>query len=85
MMIIYLLIFWNIINIISIITNKIFGFEVGFTLAQQLFLSYIYIDSKRQPQKIVILYFFKIKNCYFPNTLIILSIIFRGGIYDNKV
>ena len=82
MMIIYLLIFLNIINILS---NKIFGFKVGFTLAQQLFLSYIYIDSKRQPQKIVTLYFFRMKNCFFPYALIVLNIVSGGGIYDNII
>ena len=82
MMIVYLLIFLNIINIFS---SKIFGFKVGFTLAQQLILSFIYINSKREPQKIVTLYFFRMKNCYFPYALILLNIVSGGGIYDNII
>ena len=82
MMIIYLLIFLNIINLISF---KIFGLKVGFTLAQQLLLSFIYIDSKREPQKIVTLYFVRMKNAYFPYALILLNIVSGGGIYDNII
>jgi Derlin-2/3 len=82
MMIVYLLIFLNIINIFS---SQIFGFKVGFTLAQQLILSFIYINSKREPQKIVTLYFFRMKNCYFPYALILLNIVSGGGIYDNII
>jgi Derlin-2/3 len=82
MMIVYLLIFINIINILAF---KIFGFKIGFTLAQQLFLSFIYIDSKRQPQKIVTLYFFRMKNAFFPYALIVLNIVSGGGIYDNII
>jgi Derlin-2/3 len=82
MMIVYLLIFVNIINILAI---KIFAFKIGFTLAQQLFLSFIYIDSKRQPQKIVTLYFFRMKNAFFPYALIVLNIVSGGGIYDNII
>lgn len=82
MMIVYLLIFINIINILAV---KIFAFKIGFTLAQQLFLSFIYIDSKRQPQKIVTLYFFRMKNAFFPYALIVLNIVSGGGIYDNII
>lgn len=82
MMIIYLLIFLNIINIFA---NKIFGFAASFTLAQQLILAFIYINSKREPQKIVMLYFFKMKNCYFPYALIVLNIVSGGGIFDNII
>ena len=82
MMIVYLLIFINIINILAF---KIFGFKIGFTLAQQLFLSFIYIDSKRQPQKIVTLYFFRMKNAFFPYALMVLNIVSGGGIYDNII
>lgn len=82
MMIIYLLIFLNIINLISF---KLFGLKVGFTLAQQLLLSFIYIDSKREPQKMVALYFIRMKNAYFPYALILLNILSRGGIYDNII
>ena len=82
MMLIYLLIFINIINIIA---TKMFGFNAGFTLGPQLILSLIYIDSKREPQKIVSLYFFRMQNCYFPYALILLNIVSGGGIYDNII
>ena len=82
MMIIYLLIFLNIINLFA---AKIFGFKAGFTLAIQLMLGFIYINSKREPQKIVTLYFFRMKNCYFPYALILLNIVTGGGIYDNII
>ena len=82
MMILYLLIFINIINLIAL---KIFGLKIGFTLAQQLLLSFIYIDSKREPQKTVALYFIKMKNAYFPYALILLNIVSGGGIYDNII
>ena len=82
MMIIYLLIF---INIIDLFAAKIFGIKVGFTLAIQLMLGFIYINSKREPQKIVTLYFFRMKNCYFPYALILLNIVSGGGIYDNII
>ena len=82
MMLIYLLLFINIINIIS---SKIFGFNVGFTLAQQLILSLIYINSKREPRKLVTLYFFRMENCYFPYALILLNVVSGGGIYDNII
>ena len=82
MMIVYLLIFLNIINLFA---YKIFAIKPGFTLASQLILSLIYINSKREPQKIVTLYFFRMKNCYFPYALILLNIVSGGGIYDNIV
>ena len=82
MMIVYLLIFLNVVNILS---SKIFGFKAGFTLAQQLFLALIYISSKREPQKIVTLYFFRMKNAFFPYALILLNIVSGGGIYDNII
>ena len=56
MMLVYLLLFLNLFNIIA---YKIFGFKPGFTLAQQLLLAFIYIDSKREPQKTINLYFFE--------------------------
>ena len=82
MMIIYLLIFLNIINIIS---YKIFGFEPGFTLAHQLLLAFIYIDSKREPQKMLNLYFIPVKNAFYPYALIVFNIVSGGGIYDNII
>ena len=82
MMIIYLLIFLNIINLISF---KIFGFPPGFTLAQQLLLAFIYVDSKREPQKMLNLYFVPVKNAFYPYALIIFNIVSGGGIYDNII
>ena len=82
MMIVYLLIFLNIINLISL---KIFGFEPGFTLAQQLLLAFIYVDSKREPQKMLNLYFIPVKNAFYPYALIIFNIVSGGGIYDNII
>ena len=82
MMLIYLLLFLNVINIIS---YKIFAIKPGFTLASQLILSLIYINSKREPQKQVTLYFFRMQNCYFPYALILLNVVSGGGIYDNIV
>ena len=82
MMLVYLLLFLNVINIIS---YKIFSIKPGFTLASQLILSLIYINSKREPQKQVTLYFFRMQNCYFPYALILLNIVSGGGIYDNIV
>ena len=51
----------------------------------QLILSLIYINSKREPQKQVTLYFFRMQNCYFPYALILLNVVSGGGIYDNIV
>ena len=82
MMLVYLLLFLNVINIIS---YKIFSIKPGFTLASQLILSLIYINSKREPQKQVTLYFFRMQNCYFPYALILLNVVSGGGIYDNIV
>lgn len=82
MMLIYILLFLNLVNIFA---WKIFGFKTGFTLATQLLLALIYINSKREPQKIVTLYFFRMKNCFFPYALIVLNIVSGGGIYDNIV
>ena len=82
MMLVYLLLFLNVINIIS---YKIFAIKPGFTLASQLILSLIYINSKREPQKQVTLYFFRMQNCYFPYALILLNVVSGGGIYDNIV
>ena len=70
MMIFYLLCFLNILNIFS---YKIFGFKPGFTLAQQLLLAFIYIDSKREPQKMINLYFIPMKNAIYPYALIFSS------------
>lgn len=82
MMIFYLLSFLNIVNFSAL---KLFGYNSPFTLSFQLLLSLIYIGSKREPQKIVTLYFFRMKNCYLPFALIIMNIISGGGIYDNIV
>lgn len=82
MMIIYLLIFLNVINLISF---KVFGFAPGFTLAQQLLLAFIYVDSKREPQKMLNLYFVPVKNAFYPYALIIFNIVSGGGIYDNVI
>ena len=80
MMLFYILIFLHIINLFAF---KVFGIKPGFTLASQLLLSLIYINSKREPQKIVTLYFFRMKNCFFPYALIVFNIVSGGGIYDN--
>ena len=82
MMIIYLLIFLNIINLIA---YKGLKFKVGFTLSQQLLLALIYINSKREPQKFVTLYFFQMKNAFYPYALILLNIVSGGSIYDNII
>ena len=82
MMLFYLLLFLNIINIFAL---KIFGFTPGFTLAQQLLLAFIYIDSKREPQKMLNLYFLPIKNALYPYALIVFNIISGAGIYDNII
>ena len=82
MMLFYLLSFLNIINIFS---YKIFGFKPGFTLAQQLLLAFIYIDSKREPQKMINLYFLPIKNALYPYALIVFNIVSGAGIYDNII
>ena len=82
MMLVYLLLFLNLFNIIA---NKIFGFKPGFTLAQQLLLAFIYIDSKREPQKTINLYFLPIKNALYPYALIIFNIVSGAGIYDNVI
>ena len=82
MMVVYILLFLHIVNIISL---KLFGFEPSFTLAHQIFLSFIYVDSKREPQKMVTLYFFKMKNAFFPYALIALNIVGGSGIYDNII
>ena len=82
MMLTYLLLFLNLFNIIA---YKIFGFKPGFTLAQQLLLAFIYIDSKREPQKTINLYFIPIKNALYPYALIIFNIVSGAGIYDNVI
>ena len=82
MMLFYLLSFLNIINIFS---YRIFGFKPGFTLAQQLLLAFIYIDSKREPQKMINLYFLPIKNSLYPYALIVFNIVSGAGIYDNII
>ena len=82
MMLFYLLLFLNIINICSF---KIFDIKPGFTLAQQLLLAFIYIDSKREPQKTINLYFLPIKNALYPYALIVFNIVSGQGIYDNIV
>lgn len=82
MMLFYLLSFLNIINIFS---YRIFGFKPGFTLAQQLLLAFIYIDSKREPQKMINLYFLPIKNALYPYALIVFNIVSGAGIYDNII
>ena len=82
MMLVYLLLFLNLFNIIA---YKIFGFKPGFTLAQQLLLAFIYIDSKREPQKTINLYFIPIKNALYPYALIIFNIVSGAGIYDNVI
>ena len=82
MMLFYLLLFLNIINICS---YKIFDIKPGFTLAQQLLLAFIYIDSKREPQKTINLYFLPIKNALYPYALIAFNIVSGQGIYDNIV
>ncbi len=82
MMLVYLLLFLNLFNIIA---YKIFGFKPGFTLAQQLLLAFIYIDSKREPQKTINLYFLPIKNALYPYALIIFNIVSGAGIYDNAI
>ena len=82
MMIIYLLIFLNVINLIA---YKGLKFKVGFTLSQQLLLALIYINSKREPQKMVTLYFFQMKNAFYPYGLILLNIVSGGSIFDNII
>ena len=82
MMLFYLLVFLNILNIFS---YKIFGFKPGLTLAQQLLLAFIYIDSKREPQKMINLYFLPIKNAFYPYALIVFNIVSGAGIYDNII
>ena len=82
MMLFYLLSFLTIINIFS---YRIFGFKPGFTLAQQLLLAFIYIDSKREPQKMINLYFLPIKNALYPYALIVFNIVSGAGIYDNII
>ena len=82
MMLFYLLLFLNILNIIA---YKIFGFKPGFTLASQLLLAFIYIDSKREPQKAINLYFLPIKNALYPYALIVFNIVSGAGIFDNII
>ena len=82
MMIVYLLIFLNIINLIA---YKGLNFQVGFTLSQQLILALVYINSKREPQKMVTLYYFQMKNAFYPYALILLNIVSGGSIYDNVI
>lgn len=82
MMLFYLMVFLNILNLFS---NKIFGIQTGFTLAHQLLLAFIYIDSKREPQKTINLYFLPIKNAVYPYALIVFNIVSGAGIYDNII
>ena len=83
MMIIYMLI---ILNIVDLIAYLVFKIAVSFTLCHQLILSFVYVDSKREPQKnVLFMYIFKIKNCYYPYALIVLNIVSGGSIYDNII
>ena len=82
MMIFYIIIALNLINII---TSYYFGLQTNFTLAHQLLYALVYIDSKREPQKNVMIYFFVVKNCYVPYAFLLFSLISGGSIIENVI
>ena len=82
MMIFYIIIALNLINII---TSYYFGLKENFTLAHQLLYALVYIDSKREPQKNVMIYFFVVKNCYVPYAFLLFSLITGGSIIENII
>ena len=82
MMIFYIIIALNLINII---TSYYFGLKENFTLAHQLLYALVYIDSKREPQKNVMIYFITIKNCYVPYAFLLFSLITGGSIIENII
>ncbi len=82
MMIFYIIIALNLINII---TSYYFGLKENFTLAHQLLYALVYIDSKREPQKNVMIYFFVVKNCYVPYAFLLFSLITGGSIIENVI
>ena len=73
------------LNLINIITTYYFGFRSNFTLAHQLLYALVYIDSKREPQKNVMIYFITIKNCYVPYAFLLFSLITGGSIIENII
>ena len=73
------------LNLINIITTYYFGFRSNFTLAHQLLYALVYIDSKREPQKNVMIYFFVVKNCYVPYAFLLFSLITGGSIIENVI
>ena len=82
MMLFYIIIALNLINII---TSYYFGLKENFTLAHQLLYALVYIDSKREPQKNVMIYFFVVKNCYVPYAFLLFSLITGGSIIENVI
>ena len=82
MMLFYITLSLNVINIIII---YYFGFQNNYTLAHQLLYALVYIDSKREPQKNVMIYFVVLKNCYVPYAFLLFSLITGGSIIENII
>ena len=82
MMIIYLIIIINILNIFMI---YYFNYKNSFTLAYQFLFSIIYIDSKKEPYKNVMMYFFEVQNSYVPYAFILINLFSGKNIIENII
>lgn len=76
----YLIIILHIVNLGGLL---LFGFQPPLSLAHELLYAMIYIDSKREPLKEVMLYFLRVKNSLVPYALVLMSILTGGSIVEN--
>ena len=82
MMIFYLIISINLINFLSFL---IFGIKPGITFTSQFLNGLIYIDSKRDPERMSQIYFITIKNIYVPFCFMLFHVLTGSSIYDDII
>ena len=82
MMIFYLIISLNLINYLSYI---FFDIKPSVTLTGQFLHGLIYIDSKRDPERLSQIYFITVKNAYVPFCFMLFHILTGGSIYDDII
>jgi len=82
MMIFYLIISINLLNFLSYL---ILGINPGITLTNQFLHGLIYIDSKRDPERLSLIYFITIKNAYVPFCFMLFHILTGGSIVDDII
>ncbi len=82
MMIIYLIIIINILNLLMI---YYLNYKNSFTLAYQFLFSIIYIDSKKEPYKTVMMYFFEVQNSYVPYAFLLINLFSGKNIMENII